>query len=242
MNISRTHFTAPLIDLAEEVELFRTIEAATYAAHLLETGSGSWDSADLQAMVEAGLQARHRLFTANLRLVMKIAAAEARLSGIELEELFQEGCLALGEAIPRFDQRRGTRFSTLIHRYVTRAVRQRSLHGRISMELVRHHSGRREQVRWTSLERLPQEYTATDGGMEEVERPCWELLDLLGQAGWVLRKRYGIGTRPTTRTVLSRTLGVSPSTVRRLEETGIQAAKELLEGEQCRTPKLPQVA
>lgn len=242
MTITHSHFTAPLITLEEEVDLFRCIEASTYAAHLLETGCGSWDPADLRAMVEAGSRARQRLFSANLRLVMKLASAAARQTGAELDELFQEGCLALGEAIPRFDQRRGTRFSTLIHRYVSRAVRHRALHGCIAMESVRHHSGARVQIRWTSLDRLPEAYTAVDGGMEQVEQPSWDLLDLLGRAGWVIRKRYGIGTRRTTRSDLSRALGVSPSTIRRLEETGLKAARDLLEGEHCRIPTLPRVA
>ena len=58
----------------------------------------------------------------------------------------------------------------------------------------------------------------------------------------MVRKRYGIGTRPTTRTDLSRLLGVSPSTIRRLEEAGLHAVRDLLEGERCRAPRLPQVA
>ena len=242
MSITHHHFDAPLLDAAAEIDLFRCIEAATYASHLLDTGTGSWDPIELRAMVEAGIQARHQVFSANLRLVMKLASAESRHTGTEMDELFQEGCLALGEAIQRFDHRRGTRFSTLIHRYISRAVRHRALYGAIAMGSVRRSSGRREQIRWTSLERVSPEFTATDGGLEQVEQPTWELLDLLGRAGWVVRKRYGIGTRPTTRTDLSRLLGVSPSTIRRLEEAGLHAVRDLLEGERCRAPRLPQVA
>lgn len=242
MSISHSHFNSPLLDATEEVALFRCLEAATYAAHLLQTNPGGWPPEDLAALVEAGARARHRLFSANLRLVMKLATAESRRSGIELDELFQEGALALGEAIQRFDHRRGTRFSTLIHRYVTRAVRYRALHHSIAIDSVRRSDGTRAQIRWTSLERLPDEYTAIDGGLEQVEQPSWELLDLLGRAGWVIRKRYGIGTSPMTRTDLSRALEVSPSTIRRLEDSGLSAVRSLLEGERCRMTRIPQAA
>jgi RNA polymerase sigma-32 factor len=53
-----------------------------------------------------------RLVEANLRLVAKIAYELDRTRGRQLEDLVQEGCLGLIEAVRRFDSAKGTRFST----------------------------------------------------------------------------------------------------------------------------------
>jgi RNA polymerase sigma factor (sigma-70 family) len=53
-----------------------------------------------------------KLVEANLRLVAKIAYELDRSRGRQLEDLVQEGCLGLIEAVRRFDSAKGTQFST----------------------------------------------------------------------------------------------------------------------------------
>jgi RNA polymerase sigma-32 factor len=53
-----------------------------------------------------------RIAEANLRLVIKLAAASARRSRLSLADLIQEGTVGLMEAVERFDPARGVRFAS----------------------------------------------------------------------------------------------------------------------------------
>jgi|SRR5450432_627624 len=74
--------------------------------------------AQLQNQLAAGYQRtrdhrlEQKLVEANLRLVAKIAYELDRSRGRQLEDLVQEGCLGLIEAVRRFDSAKGTQFST----------------------------------------------------------------------------------------------------------------------------------
>ena len=95
----------------DETELARTIEAGVLAEQLLATGERPVPATDteLHLLVEAGQRASHRLLLSFARLVGKLAVAEAKRSGLGLEELYQEGFLAMSEALHRFDHRRALR-------------------------------------------------------------------------------------------------------------------------------------
>ena len=54
----------------------------------------------------------HRLIQANLRLVVKIAHEHDRSRGSNIEDLIQEGCMGLIEAVRRFDPTKGAQLST----------------------------------------------------------------------------------------------------------------------------------
>lgn len=79
-------------------------------------------SRPLGAQLQNQLAARYRrtrdhrleqkLVEANLRLVAKIAYELDRSRGRQLEDLVQEGCLGLIEAVHRFDSAKGAQFST----------------------------------------------------------------------------------------------------------------------------------
>ncbi len=111
----------PLLTAAEERTLARTIDAGILARHLLETGERPVPATDaeLAEVAAEGERSRHRFLLANERLVWKLVGHEARRSGLPADELFQEGFLALADALQRFDPDRG-RFST----YATVRVRQ----------------------------------------------------------------------------------------------------------------------
>lgn len=71
------------------------------------------------------LDARRRLISANLRLVVTMAARYAH-HGIPLCDLIQEGSLGLIKAAERYDWHRGTRFGTYaaywIHEHIVKAL------------------------------------------------------------------------------------------------------------------------
>lgn len=99
----------PLLTEAEERRLARQLEAGVLAGHLLSSGERPLPATDaeLGELVQAGREAWDRLLLSNLRLVQKLAGQEARQSGLPLDDLFQEGCLALTGALLRFDADRG---------------------------------------------------------------------------------------------------------------------------------------
>ena len=137
MNTTKLVFSSPLLNAEEERELARKIEAGVYATHLVATDDRRHPRSALKRIIENGFHARETLFRANLRLVMKLTGKAVKRTGLPLDDLFQEGCLALGEAIQHFDHTRGTRFSTLAHEYVSRAL-ARSAYTRCgSLDLVR---------------------------------------------------------------------------------------------------------
>lgn len=97
-----------------ERRLAQAIEVGLFASVLL-SGSLASDAseAELRLLVEDGERARQQLYLANLGLVGALADRWAVRAGLPRDELFQEGCVGLGEAIQLFDWRRGYRFSTL---------------------------------------------------------------------------------------------------------------------------------
>jgi len=99
----------PMLTEAEERRLARQLEAGVLAGHLLSSGERpmSATDAELHELVRDGRAAWDRLLLSNLRLVQKLAGQEARQSGLPLDDLFQEGCLALTGALLRFDPDRG---------------------------------------------------------------------------------------------------------------------------------------
>lgn len=65
-------------------------------------------------------EARHRLFVANLRLVVHFA--QRYQGGLELDDLIQEGNLGLMRAVERFDPDRGCKFSTFATWWIRQAI------------------------------------------------------------------------------------------------------------------------
>lgn len=234
MNTTKLVFSTPLLNVEEERELARRIEAGVYAGYLVATDDRRHPRSALKRIIENGSRARETLFRANLRLVMKLAGKAVKRTGLPLDDLFQEGCLALGEAIQHFDHTRGTRFSTLAHEYVSRAL-TRSAHTRCgSLDLVRPVDGGRRPIRFTDLDQAPSHLLACDGGFDAVELSSMDFLDLLGVGGTVLRLRFGIGTACRTRSQAGAVLGMSATSVKRLEERALVEARQLLNAERCR--------
>jgi RNA polymerase primary sigma factor len=80
------------------------------------------EEVQLAKRIEAGdAQAKERLISANLRLVVSVAKHYQR-PGIPLLDLIQEGTLGLIRASEKFDWRRGTKFSTYAIWWIRQAV------------------------------------------------------------------------------------------------------------------------
>lgn len=110
-----------LLSASAERSLARTIEAGVLAEHLLSSGERPVPAtqAELDHLVAEGRRAWQHFLMANVRLVWKLVGQQARRTGLPLDELFQEGFVALAGALQRFDPDRG-RFST----YACRRIEQ----------------------------------------------------------------------------------------------------------------------
>lgn len=115
---------AELLTPDQEINLARDIEVGIFAARALEIGAKPCGASEdeLQSLVVRGKSAREELFMANLRMVNHRCVFWERQTGAAYEELLQEGCVGLGEAVLRFDWRRGHRFVTFAYPLVEGAV------------------------------------------------------------------------------------------------------------------------
>lgn len=108
-----------------EQGLTARIDAAVYAERVLAqdvTSGVCANTAELTTVVAEGWQAWQELIELNLRFVRYLARRHHTRSGRPMDELVQEGCLGLMEAIRRFDSGRGTRLATAAGPWITAAM------------------------------------------------------------------------------------------------------------------------
>lgn len=122
----------PLLSAEQEVVLAEDMRDAREAIRVI-IGSDNVSTAQVSDLVHSknmdpvirkGLQARERLLVSNLRLVVSVAK-RFQGSGLDIEEVVQEGNLGLSRAVDKFDERKGFKFST----YATWWIRQAILRG-----------------------------------------------------------------------------------------------------------------
>jgi RNA polymerase sigma factor (sigma-70 family) len=107
----------------DEVRLAQTIERGRRAADDLATRTDLDDGERrrCRVAVRRADTARGEFVTANLRLVVSIAR-HFHVSGLDVDDLVQEGNIGLMRAVERFDWRLGYRFSTYATWWVRQAI------------------------------------------------------------------------------------------------------------------------
>jgi RNA polymerase primary sigma factor len=81
----------------------------------------------LSRMVAGDQDARRRLIEAHLGMVSALARHYARRWGVLLEDLMQEGALALVQAVDHYDPNRGMKLSTYATWWVKQAIRRAAM-------------------------------------------------------------------------------------------------------------------
>ena len=117
--------TVSLLTAEDEVRLAQTIEAGREAAEALERGDvPAKERAAAERKVRAGQDAFNHFVSANLRLVVNIAAKYSNRTKLGLDELIQEGNLGLIRAVEKFDWRKGFKFSTYATWWIRQAIQR----------------------------------------------------------------------------------------------------------------------
>lgn len=194
----------------EDLQLAAEVEVGVLAAEALnaaaeceseapdtEFGEGSHD--DLEVLVRRGKAAWRRLYESNLRLVQLLAARAAERSGVDADDLLQEGFRALGVAMQRFDHTRGVRFSTMAWSHVGGELNR--------YVMVEMGGGSLEMARSSKRVRDLQEHLAT---ARQREVQAAEVAALVGRSTSWVRYRLETGCRLETSTPTRESVSADP--------------------------------
>jgi RNA polymerase primary sigma factor len=120
------------------------------------------EEVELSKRIEKGdLQAKDRMITSNLRLVVSVARKYQGISDLSLLDLIQEGMLGLIRAVEKFDWRKGFRFSTYATLWIRQAIqrgmddRGRTIHLPSRVAQLERRIGAAERQLRTTLGREP---------------------------------------------------------------------------------------
>ena len=149
----------PLLSLEEEVSLARRIERGRQAKAVINHQRGRYAArqrAELERLIQDGVEAREHLIKANTRLVVSIAKKYIG-RGVPFLDLIQEGNLGLMKAVSKFEYQRGFRFSTYatwwIRQTITRSIADQARTIRIPV-----HMTDRLRLMYKTAHRLEQRY------------------------------------------------------------------------------------
>lgn len=174
----------PLLNMEQEVDLAKRIEAGKKARRQLNKLNGSTPPDKLQhyeTVIEDGRLAREHLIKANTRLVVSIAKKYMG-RGVPFLDLIQEGNLGLMKGVSKFDYRRGFRFSTYatwwIRQTITRSIADQGRTIRVPVHMID-----RIRLLYKTAHTLEQRL----GHPPTVEDLADELNEDLDKVDWMLR-------------------------------------------------------
>ena len=134
--------TVPLLNMQQEVDLAKRIEAGKKARRQLNKLNGSTPAdkhTEYDTVIEDGRLAREHLIKANTRLVVSIAKKYMG-RGVPFLDLIQEGNLGLMKGVAKFDYRLGFRFSTYatwwIRQTITRSIADQGRTIRVPVHMI----------------------------------------------------------------------------------------------------------
>ncbi len=176
-------FDEDLLTAEEEATLSRSIEAGLLAGHALEgppRPPGASDE-ELRALRRRGEAAFSRLVAANLRLVVMVTGPAARRTGLDPDELLQEGVLGLLEAARRYDHTRGARFATFALPWIRMRVAEQSLTrcGWVGLPTGRARRWVRVQATWDALSASLGRRPSTDEVARATGLPAGQVRELV---------------------------------------------------------------
>jgi RNA polymerase sigma factor (sigma-70 family) len=109
----------PLLTAAQEIELGRAVQAA----QAIQAENKATLTEEEKRIIERGAKAKQKMINCNLRIVLAIAKTKKPFCNfLELNDLFQFGCLGLIRAVEKFDPSRGYKFSTYAYRWIQQKI------------------------------------------------------------------------------------------------------------------------
>jgi RNA polymerase primary sigma factor len=219
-----------LLSPSEEREAFLCLNYLKWQANVLRATidpAAATESliTEIEALHRQALIVRDRIISANLRLVMSIAKAQAE-GRLKFDELFSEGVPVLMRAVEKFDVERGFRFST----YAYTAVR-RTLH-QAKADAHRHNRRQLTSVEPSVLDRMGDSADSTDFLPESAVPLVHELLERLPpRENFVVRARFGMLPNQADCTLqeVGRLVGVSKERARQLLNRAFAHLRTLVE-------------
>ena len=113
----------PLLSPEDEIRLGKAVQAMLSMKQQIEDGTVTASERQQRRIIRMGERARSRMIEANLRLVVSCAKKWAHLNtGMDLEDLIQEGNFGLMRAVEKFDPERGYKFSTYSYWWISQSV------------------------------------------------------------------------------------------------------------------------
>ena len=149
----------PLLNKAQEVSLFRRIEAGKRASKKISSANGNLARAEgetLNMLVADAAAAKEHILRANLRLVISVAK-QYTPPRMELLDSIQSGVIGLNKAIDRYDHKRGNKFSTYATWWIRNGVQRNTTNFGRTIRIPTNTQTRLHRILETS-QRLTQEY------------------------------------------------------------------------------------
>jgi len=197
----------------DEIQLAKRIEAGLYAQEMLDSGVPTPQATpeELRTLAEEGRQARDDLVLAHLGLVKVIAGEMSRRRRAPFADMFQEGCVAIQQAVMSYDWHKGP-FGPYAGMWIRAAVRRIGPQG------------------WVPIDDMEVEDSAPSRACDSSvdNEGLAQVLQLIPKSQRdVLRWRSGLDGEPRTRKDIADQLGLSIAKVRYLERTGLESVRNL---------------